>query len=160
MLDLVHTLSEILLQKELKLVTAESCTGGMLSAVITERPGSSNVFDRGFVTYSNESKETMLGVSKNILRHYGAVSSQCAGAMAMCAIKKSKVAEISVAITGIAGPEGGSAEKPVGLVYIATCVTGKEPVITENYFAGDRQEIRESACRKGLSMLIEAASDV
>ena len=159
MRDLVEELSNLLVEKKLKLATAESCTGGMISAAITQRAGSSNVFDRGFVTYTNVSKESMLGVSKNILLHYGAVSEQCADAMALGALKNSK-ADISVSVTGIAGPGGGSDEKPIGLVYIATCVRGKEPMVTENNFAGSRDDIREAACKKALSLLIEAVGAV
>jgi nicotinamide-nucleotide amidase len=102
----------------LKLATAESCTGGLISALLTEVAGSSDVFERGFVTYSNQAKEEMLGVQKELIREHGAVSIQVANAMAYGALTHSG-ADISVAVTGIAGPGGGSPDKPVGLVYIA-----------------------------------------
>ncbi|MGH1403243.1 MAG: CinA family protein [Alphaproteobacteria bacterium] len=156
MIDLVTKLSELLQEKDMKLVSAESCTGGMISVAITDVAGSSSVLDRGFVTYSNNSKEEMLGVSSNILLHYGAVSSQCADAMVLGALNNSP-ADIAVSVTGIAGPGGAREGKPVGLVYIGICVRGKEPVITENHFSGDRNVIRKSACEKALSLLIEAA---
>lgn len=104
--------------RKLKLVAAESCTGGLLTAVLTEIPGSSEVVERGFVTYSNEAKHEMLGVPVSILKTFGAVSRQTALAMAKGALQHS-AADVSVAITGIAGPSGGSQQKPVGLVHIA-----------------------------------------
>ncbi|PCJ97264.1 MAG: damage-inducible protein CinA [Zetaproteobacteria bacterium] len=151
--NLVDTLSKALLKKELRLVTAESCTGGMISMAITERAGSSAVFDRGFVTYSNTAKQDHLNVSPNILNHYGAVSMQCADAMALGALENSK-ADIAVSVTGIAGP-GGSDKKPIGLVYIGIAVTGREPQVTECHFSGERSEVRKQACEKSLTLLIE-----
>src|SRR5690606_21949365 len=109
-------LAEKMSAKNLMLVTAESCTGGLLANTITHKPGVSKIFERGFVTYSNESKMEMLGVPREILDNYGAVSAECAQLMAEGALKNSR-ATLSVAITGIAGPDGGSPEKPVGLVY-------------------------------------------
>jgi nicotinamide-nucleotide amidase len=100
------------------LTTAESCTGGMVAAAITDIPGSSDVVDRGFVTYSNEAKMALLGVSKDLLAQSGAVSAECAKAMALGALNAAGTS-IAVSITGIAGPGGGSPEKPVGLVYMA-----------------------------------------
>ena len=152
--DLVEKLSALLLEKDLKLVTAESCTGGMVSALVTSRAGSSAVFDRGFVTYSDESKQDHLGVSFNILNHYGAVSAQCADAMVFGALKNSR-ASIALSITGIAGPDGGTEDKPVGLVYIGVGIIGKEPHVTECRFSGSRNDIREQTCHKALSLLIE-----
>ena len=157
--NLVDTLSKALLEKELRLVTAESCTGGMISMVMTERAGSSAVFDRGFVTYSNTAKQDHLDVSPNILNHYGAVSMQCADAMALGALKNSK-ADIAVSVTGIAGPGGGSDDKPVGLVFIGVAVAGKEPNITECHFSGERHEVRKQACEKSLTLLIETVNTV
>ena len=105
-------------QRSLKLATAESCTGGMVAALLTSVAGSSDVFDCGFVTYSNEAKERILGISRNLLAEHGAVSCACAQAMAHGAILQS-AATLAVSITGIAGPGGGSVEKPVGLVHFA-----------------------------------------
>ncbi len=157
--QLVEELSKLLLDNEIKLVTAESCTGGMLSSAITARAGSSKIFDRGFVTYSNQSKEELLSVPKNIIDNYGAVSSQCAEFMVLGALSNSN-ADIAVSITGIAGPAGGTDNKPVGMVYISTGVRGKDPMITEYNFSGNRQEIRIDACKNALSLLIEAVRAV
>ena len=156
---MIEELSLILRERHLKLATAESCTGGLIAAAITSLAGSSDIFDRGFVTYSNDSKMDMLGVSSNVLNNYGAVSKQCADLMVLGALDKSD-ADIAVSVTGIAGPSGGSEDKPVGLVYIAVCVKGKEPIITENHFTGSRDEIRQASVVKALSLLIEAARAV
>ncbi len=156
---LVDKLSAILTDKELLLATAESCTGGMISSAIIAYEGASKFFDRGFVTYSNDAKREMLGVSDNILRHYGAVSPQCAVAMALGALDKSN-ADISVSVTGIAGPSGGSEDKPVGLVYIAIAILGKEPQEHEFNFTGSRNEVRKAACQAALELLVEDASTI
>lgn len=157
--NLVDTLSKALLEKELRLVTAESCTGGMISVAMTERAGSSAVFDRGFVTYSNAAKQDHLDVSPNILRHYGAVSEQCADAMAIGALKNSK-ADISVSVTGIAGPSGESKDKPLGLVYIGIMVMGRESEVTKCNFTGNRSDVRNQACEKALNLLIDTVITV
>ncbi len=156
--NLVKELNSILLEKEVMLATAESCTGGMVPVAITSISGSSKVFDRGFVTYSNDAKRELLGVSDNILRHYGAVSEQCAVAMALGALDKSN-ADIAVSITGIAdgGGQSDENEKPVGLVYIGIAILGKEPQSHEFNFLGNRTEIRNSSCEKALELLIDAA---
>jgi nicotinamide-nucleotide amidase len=114
----------------LRIVTAESCTGGLIAALLTEIPGSSDVVERGFVTYSNEAKEDLLGVPTDLLHRHGAVSEPVAKAMATGALEHS-LAQLAVAVTGIAGPGGGSAEKPVGLVYVAVQRQGGEPRIKE-----------------------------
>lgn len=129
--------------------TAESCTGGMIAAAITERPGASALFDRGFVTYSNNAKTEMLSVPAELLEKYGAVSEQCARAMAAGALKHSR-ADLAVSVTGIAGPDGGSPEKPVGLVYIGVALKKKEPEIYRHHFEGTRTQIRTQACKKAL----------
>lgn len=110
-------------EKNLHLATAESCTGGMIGALLTEIPGSADVFERGFITYSNESKQSMLGVSAEVLNSKGAVSEDVARAMAEGAVRNSN-AQIAVAVTGIAGPGGGSEHKPVGLVHISAAREG------------------------------------
>lgn len=109
--------------KGLKLATAESCTGGLIAAILTEVPGSSDVFERGFVTYSNEAKTEMLGVPAELIARHGAVSEEVARAMVLGALAHSP-ADIAVAVTGVAGPGGGSAEKPVGLVHLAAARRG------------------------------------
>ncbi len=157
--NLVNELSSALLEKGMLLATAESCTGGMISSAITSCAGSSAIFERGFVTYSDNAKRELLGVSENILRHYGAVSAGCAVAMALGALDKSN-ADISVSVTGIAGPDGGTDEKSVGLVYIAIAILGKEPEEYEFNFSGDRKEVRRQACETALKLLIDAVSSV
>ena len=140
-------------KKELRLATAESCTGGLIAALLTGIAGSSDVFDRGFVTYSNESKTELLGVDKNLIARFGAVSKEVAEDMARGALHYS-AAHIAVAVTGIAGPSGGTKAKPVGLVYIAVASRHYEDVIVrENLFKGDRAKVRKKSVDTALSML-------
>lgn len=140
----------------LKLATAESCTGGLVAAALTDIAGSSDVFDRGFVTYSNEAKVAMLGVSPETIAEHGAVSSQTAAAMARGAVEHS-LADIAVAITGVAGPGGGSEEKPVGLVWFGLA-TRSGIVRTEERRFGPlgRSEIRAAAVATALALILEA----
>ena len=138
------------------LATAESCTGGLVAAALTAIAGSSDVVDRGFVTYSNEAKMELLGVPEATLAAHGAVSAETALAMAKGAVTRAGV-DLAVSITGVAGPGGGSAEKPVGLVFlgVATTAGGK----TERHvFPGDRDGIRRAAMVRALEMLRVAAS--
>ncbi|HXZ67428.1 MAG TPA: CinA family protein [Alphaproteobacteria bacterium] len=141
--------------KKLLIATAESCTGGLIAAALTEIPGSSDVFDRGFVTYSNKAKAVMLKVPTAILRKHGAVSEKAARAMATGALKASG-ASIAVAVTGIAGPGGGSPQKPVGLVHFAIARKGAPPHTVERRF-GDlgRTEVRLDTVRQAFAMLAE-----
>jgi nicotinamide-nucleotide amidase len=144
--------------KGLKIATAESCTGGLICALLTEIPGSSAVVDRAFVTYSNEAKAEMIGVPMPLIEAHGAVSPQVAGAMASGAIRHSK-ADLSVAVTGIAGPTGGSAEKPVGLVQFARSRRDQEPELFERRFDDKgRASIRRAALDYALTLLEEAAA--
>ncbi len=152
--SLVEELSLLLIGKNMRLVTAESCTGGMIAAAMTDRSGSSALFERGFVTYSNEAKIEDLGVNSATIEAYGAVSEQTAAEMALGALNNSH-ADISLSVTGIAGPNGGTKEKPVGLVYIAVALQNKEPVVTKNNFDGDRTSIRQATAEKALELLIE-----
>lgn len=140
-------------QKRLKICTAESCTGGMLAGLFTEFAGSSDVFERGFVTYSNRSKEEMLGVAGDVLADYGAVSEAVARMMAEGALEHSR-ANIAVAITGIAGPGGGTPMKPVGTVHVA-CARENKAVLHEMLQTGDigRQEIRLAAMECALKLI-------
>jgi nicotinamide-nucleotide amidase len=142
--------------KGLKLATAESCTGGLVAALLTEIAGSSDVVERGFVTYSNEAKQELLGVAAATLAAHGAVSEETATEMAEGALRASR-ADIAVSITGVAGPGGGSAEKPVGLVHFA-CATRQATMATERRF-GDlgRGPVRLAAVAQALAMLAEAA---
>ncbi len=136
--------------------TAESCTGGLIIAAMTDIPGSSSMVDRGFVTYSNEAKMEMLGVSARTLADHGAVSSRTAKEMAEGALKNSR-AGIALAVTGIAGPDGGSAEKPVGLVWFGLAMTG-QPVHVENRVFDNRgrDHIRRETVKHALCMGLEA----
>ncbi|OHC66110.1 MAG: damage-inducible protein CinA [Rhodocyclales bacterium GWA2_65_20] len=126
------------------LATAESCTGGWVAAVVTHTGGSSGWFERGFVTYSNEAKIDMLGVRPETLAAHGAVSPETAGEMAAGALKMSN-ALISLAITGIAGPTGGSPDKPVGTVCFAWCRKDGTPVVEDRRYEGDREAIRRQS---------------
>ncbi len=137
---------------DLKLTTAESCTGGLIAACLTAIAGSSDVFDRGFVTYGNEAKVGMLGVPQALLATHGAVSEAVARAMAEGALAHAS-AHVSVAVTGIAGPGGGTATKPVGLVHIAVAGGGRDIYHTDEVMSGDRTEVRMKALEKSLSML-------
>jgi nicotinamide-nucleotide amidase len=142
----------------LRVVTAESCTGGLVAAALTDIPGASDVLDRGFVTYSNEAKETVLGVPSTILERHGAVSREAAEAMAHGAITHSP-ADVSVAVTGIAGPGGGTPTKPVGLVHFAA-MRRDGPLIHREHRYGDigRAEIRRQSVIEALSMVTALAS--
>ena len=139
----------------LTIATAESCTGGLLAGLLTEVPGSSAVLERGFVTYSNAAKTEMLGVPAELIQKHGAVSAQVAGAMAEGAIAHSR-AHVAVAITGIAGPGGGSAEKPVGLVHFARAERGGATLRREMRFDDNgRAGIRRAALDYALLLLEE-----
>ena len=140
-------------KKKLKIATAESCTGGMIATLLTDISGSSDVFERGFVTYSNDAKKDMLGVSASLIEKHGAVSAEVAEAMAHGAIKNSK-ADIAVAVTGVAGPGGGTKKKPVGLVYIAAASKHyPEAIVIKHNFKGKRHSVRTKSTDKALSML-------
>jgi nicotinamide-nucleotide amidase len=139
-------------QRDFTLATAESCTGGLLAATLTAVPGSSDVFDRGFVTYSDEAKRDMLGVSPALIDRHGAVSEELARAMVDAALDRSQ-ADLAVSITGIAGPDGGSAEKPVGLVHFAARQRDGETV-HERVLFGDvgRGEVRRLSVAQALAL--------
>ncbi len=138
-----------------RVAVAESCTGGLVAAALTEIPGSSKVLDRGFVTYSNEAKNESLGVADDIIDAFGAVSVACVYAMAKGALERSR-ADVSVAISGIAGPEGGSANKPVGTVVFARAVRGSDkPEAESRFFEGeDRSGVRLQATLCALELLL------
>jgi nicotinamide-nucleotide amidase len=149
--NLCRLLADFLIKNELKLATAESCTGGMISAACTDLAGSSDWFERGFVTYSNEAKTELLGVDAALIEAHGAVSEPVARAMAFGAIRHSK-AQVSIAVTGIAGPTGGSAAKPVGTVWFGFSVQGSlhsEMML----FTGDRATVRQQTVMHALQRL-------
>lgn len=136
-----------------KIATAESCTGGLIAGLLTEIPGASDVVDRGFVTYSNEAKETMLHVPHALLEAHGAVSRQVALAMAQGVLANS-LAQAAVAVTGIAGPDGGTDAKPVGLVYIAAARAGRETRVQEFRFGAiGRDAVRLRTIEEALRLL-------
>jgi nicotinamide-nucleotide amidase len=142
----------------LKIVTAESCTGGLVAAALTDIAGSSDVFERGFVTYSNDAKMELLGVPVQTLAAHGAVSRETADAMAHGALARSR-ADLAVSITGVAGPTGGSADKPVGLVHFAACARDGRLVRRERHFGAiGRSEIRARSVIEALTMLEELAT--
>lgn len=145
-------LFDLLKQRGWKLATAESCTGGMIAAAITDKSGSSAVFDRGFITYSNEAKIECLGVNPITIQAFGAVSEQCARLMARGAFAHS-LADIAVSVTGIAGPDGGSTDKPVGLVYIGLS-TDDHAEVHRHVFDGDRAQIRTQTVHAALQHVI------
>jgi nicotinamide-nucleotide amidase len=151
--SLCRLLADLMLKNRMYLTTAESCTGGLIAGACTDLAGSSQWFDRGFVTYSNAAKTDMLGVDADLIAQFGAVSEEVAIAMALGAIAHSK-AQVSVAVTGVAGPAGGSAEKPVGTVWVAWCVSGHTS--TELcHFDGDRAMVRALTVQRALQGLVE-----
>ncbi|MCK4803077.1 MAG: CinA family nicotinamide mononucleotide deamidase-related protein [Spirochaetes bacterium] len=145
---------DLLIKNHLTLSTAESCTAGWLSKVITDVPGSSEYFKGGVVAYSNEVKEKMLGVKEKTLKSYGAVSSRTAGEMAGGA-RKLTGSDIGLSITGIAGPSGGTVDKPAGTVFICLSCKGQKPETSRNLFAGDRDTVRLRSVNKALFMLFK-----
>lgn len=150
---LAKKLGEQLKKKHFKIVTAESCTGGGLGFWITSIPGSSHWYDRGYVTYSNQSKIDMLNVSDDTLNTAGAVSEETAQAMAEGALTHSN-ADLSIAITGIAGPDGGTPEKPIGTVWIASAGKNMRTIASMEIFPGNREVIRINAIIKAMQQLI------
>ena len=142
--NLIQKLARQCLKRDVSLVTAESCTGGLLSSLLTQEAGSSKWFDRGFVTYSNNSKIDSLGVRGETLENFGAVSQEVANEMSTGALKNSE-ANLGISITGIAGPEGGSLTKPVGTVYFS--IANQEEVVLEHKsnFDGSRETIRKES---------------
>ncbi len=152
MSSLADEVSELLLQKSLMLATAESCTGGLIAKIITDRAGSSSLFDCGFVTYSNDSKIAMLGIDPAIINDHGAVSAAVATAMAEGALRHSR-ANVTLSCTGIAGPSGGTKEKPVGLVYLALASHNSKTTVKKHNFSGTREEIRQKTAHEALIML-------
>jgi nicotinamide-nucleotide amidase len=135
-----------------KIVTAESCTGGLVAAALTQIPGSSSVFERGFITYSNDSKTEVLAVMPEAIEEYGAVSEQSAESMAKGALEFSQ-ADVSISVTGIAGPTGGSILKPIGLVYFGLATRNGVLFHSQSHFSGDRDNIRSAAVVEALKLL-------
>jgi nicotinamide-nucleotide amidase len=142
-------------ERGLRIATAESCTGGLIAAALTSVAGSSDVVDRGFVTYSNEAKTDLLGVPADLIATEGAVSELVARRMAEGALARS-LADLAVSTTGIAGPGGGSAEKPVGLVWFGVARRGAGTLTQRHIFPGSREDVRRASVVEALSLLREA----
>jgi len=153
--SMTRQLAERLLRGGERVCAAESCTGGLIAKTFTDLAGSSDWFDRGFVTYSNAAKSEMLGVPPSLIEDYGAVSEPVAVAMAGGALRHSE-ADYAVAVTGVAGPGGGSADKPVGTVWIAVA-SADEVRAQRHHFDGDRAAVREATLRVALERLAERA---
>ena len=153
------SLIEICCDKKVRLSSVESCTAGLLSGCLTDIAGSSEVLDRGFVTYSNEAKHEEVGVSLHSLKQFGAVSDVVARELCVCAMLRNGVCA-AISLTGIAGPGGGTATKPVGLVYIGVATTAATPVAHQYVFPGDRQEVRTAAVVEALDLLIAAINAI
>lgn len=140
-----------------KLAIAESCTGGWIAQCVTSVPGSSGWFERGFVTYSNEAKQELLGVPPDVIARHGAVSAETVAAMAGGALAHSR-ADCAVAVSGVAGPDGGTPDKPVGTVWLAWQLAGRAPVMRRFQFGGGREAVRRQAVAAALTGLIDACS--
>lgn len=141
-------------EKKLGLATAESCTGGLIAGCLTAVAGASDVLQHGIVTYSNEAKRQFLGVSEDLLAQHGAVSEEVARAMAEGALKAEDT-DITVSVTGIAGPGGGTDEKPVGLVHISVARTALETLHERHLFSGDRNDVRRKTIEAALQLLLK-----
>ena len=152
--DLAAALGVALRTRRLRAATAESCTGGLVAGAITAIAGSSEWFERGFVTYSNEAKSEMLGVPRALIDAHGAVSEPVARAMAEGALARS-AADCAVSVTGVAGPGGGTAAKPVGMVCFGFALRGAAPRVETRHFAGDRAAVRTASVEAALEGLID-----
>ena len=155
--SLARTVLDACRVKKLRLATAESCTGGMVATALTDIAGSSEVVERGLVTYSNDAKSELLGIPPTLIKKHGAVSAEVASAMATGALARSPV-DLAVGITGIAGPGGGSPEKPVGLVWFGIAAKGAQAKTESHVFRGDRAAVRIAATRRALELLLGAAN--
>ena len=154
--SLAERAGQLLLARRWRVASAESCTGGWMAKCLTDVPGSSQWFERGYVTYSNQAKEQSIGVSPEVLVTFGAVSRPVVEQMAAGALHASG-AHLAVAITGIAGPGGGSERKPVGLVWLALAQRDAPPMVEQRQYSGDREAIRRAAVAAALRLVIAAA---
>ena len=147
-------------ERRMKLVTAESCTGGLIAAALTATPGSSQVFERGYVTYSNAAKEADLGVPTNLIKEKGAVSEEVARAMAIGALQTTGV-DLALSVTGIAGPDGGTAQKPIGLVHLAAAHKGGKILHREcRYGSVGRSEVQRQSALSALALMKELITEL
>lgn len=156
-MELEESLVKLLSERNMTITTAESCTGGLIAGTLVNVAGASDVLNEGYVTYSNEAKQRLVGVSAETLEQFGAVSEPTAGEMAQGAARAAN-ANVAVSATGIAGPGGGSEEKPVGLVYIGCFVDG-ETRVKECRFSGTRRENREQTVKEALKLALEMVSE-
>ena len=156
LIDNAKSLLSLCRSKKIQITTAESCTGGLISALLTSVTGSSDVFERGFATYTNEAKSSCLGVSHDLIQKHGAVSADVAKAMAKGALIHSD-SILSISVTGIAGPGGGTPTKPVGLVFIGSCLEGREAISQKHLFRGDRSSVRAQSVKCGMALLLSQA---
>lgn len=156
---LIKEIAWLLKERHWQLVTAESCTGGLVASQLTEIPGSSVWFERGFVTYSNLAKQEMLAVPKELIDQFGAVSEEVASAMAIGALQHS-VADIALSVTGIAGPDGGTIEKPVGTVCFAWATRDAPVHMVRKQFLGTRQEIRFASSQEALQGVLTLIKNI
>ena len=157
-LSLEERIAELLKLHDLKITCAESCSGGLISGRLVNVPGISSYYEAGVVTYANAAKEKFLAVPHQMLEEHGAVSPQVAEAMARGALTFAG-ADVSIAVTGIAGPGGGTLEKPVGLVYMACCVKG-EVALEKHIFPGDRRAVRESTVEAALELVLRCLDNL
>ena len=153
--ELAKAIIKLACEKNVMFVLAESCTGGMIAAALTDIAGSSAVLDRSLVTYSNQAKQDLLGVSNDVLANYGAVSAETAIAMTTGALLKTPAARLAASVTGIAGPSGGSQDKPVGLVHFSLQWRGKPAVHDHQTFDGNRDLVRKKSLHKSLTMIYD-----
>lgn len=155
-LDQAAALLDLFRSRGLRLATAESCTGGLIAACLTHVPGSSDVVDRGFISYSNAAKTDLVDVPREVIEQHGAVSQPVAAAMAAGALARS-LADVTVSVTGVAGPGGGSMEKPVGLVWFGSARRGGSVITASRTFPGDRGAVREATVAFAFELLRQAA---
>lgn len=156
--ELIDRIAVALIQRRERMGTAESCTGGLIAAACTSLSGSSQWFERGVVSYSNEAKTELLGVPAALIARHGAVSEDVALQMAQGLLAHAPI-DWSLAVTGVAGPTGGSADKPVGTVWLALVHAGRPPQVWRELFPGDRHAVRTATLRSGLMALCEALDD-
>lgn len=147
-----NRIAQLLKEKGLVITTAESCTGGLIAGTLVNAAGISSSFNEGYITYSNKAKEKLLGVKNETLETFGAVSTETAQEMAEGA-RKASGADVAIVSTGIAGPDGGTAEKPVGLVYLGCCGKSGNTTVERHIFTGDRQEVRKQAVEAALQLV-------
>jgi nicotinamide-nucleotide amidase len=152
--SLVQRIADALIRRDRRVATAESCTGGLVAKLLTDRAGSSTWFERGLITYTNEAKQDLLGVAGNIFREHGAVSSECVAAMAEGLLQRAPV-DWALSVSGVAGPGGGSVNKPVGTVWLGWARKGQPATTRRFHFDGDREAVRMAAARQALLGLIE-----